>query len=180
MKFATKTGLIITLIFLPLLAFGEASPITHVQPKLANPGQKMELSVKFKSNKRFGFPMTLHLVRDGKLVRLRLPEGIPDVDDLPVYNFKILAPVQTMSYSFLIEEPDKPAIISKRFTYARDCQPATESVTVPKVPEYISGEKVEPIAEKVRLLELENLTIENSINELKEIQQLLNEIKRHE
>lgn len=179
MKSLTLTGLLLTLILLPLLAFGEASPLIHVQPKLPNPGQKMELSVKFKSKKRFGFPITLHLVRDGKLIRLRLPEGIPDIDDFPVYTFKTLAPVQSMSYSFLIEEPDKPAIISKRFTYVRDCQPVTETVTIPKVPEYISGEKVEQIAEKARLLELENLTIENSINELKELQQLLTELKSH-
>jgi hypothetical protein len=140
----------------------------------------MELIVKLKSIRKFGFPMTLHLVRDGRLIRLRLPEGIPDVDDQPVYKFKVLAPQQNMSYSFFVEEPEKPIIQSRRFTYARDCQPFTETVTIPKVPEYISGEKVEPIAEKVRLLELENLTIENSITELKELEQLLNEFKRHE
>lgn len=180
MKSLTQTRLLLSLILLPFLVLGEASPLIHLQPKLPNPGQKMELSVKLKGNKRFGFPMTLHLVRDGKLVRLRLPEGIPDIDDVPVYTFTTLAPIQSMSYTFIVDVPDKPAIQSRRFTYYRDCQPSTEPVTVPKVPEYISGEKVEPIAEKVRLLELENLTIENSIKELKDLQQLLTELKRHE
>jgi hypothetical protein len=180
MRSVTHVGYLLTLILLPFLAFGEVSPLIHKQPELANTGQRMELTVKLKSTKKFGFPMTLHVVRDGRLVRLRLPEGIPDIDDLPVYKFKILAPEQNMSYSFLVEEPDKPIIQSKRFTYTRDCVPSTEAVIIPKVPDYISGEKVEPIAEKVRLLELENLTIENSITELKELEQLLTELKRHE
>lgn len=180
MKLITRAGHLLTLITLPFLAFADVSPLTHVQPKLPNAGQRIELTVKFKSTKKFGFPMTLHLVRDGRLIRLRLPEGIPDIDDLPVYKFNVLAPEQNMSYSFFVEEPDKPAIQSKRFTYARDCLPFTEAVTIPKLPEYITGEKVEPIAEKVRLLELENLTIESNIAELKELEQLLTELKRHE
>jgi hypothetical protein len=48
------------------------------------------------------------------------------------------------------------------------------------VPDYPSGEKIEPIAEMVRSLELENLAIENSILELKEIEQVLTELRGHE
>lgn len=180
-RIATLLGYLLTLILMPCLAFAEdAALFSHIQPKLPSPGHMMELHVKLQSKKKFGLPLTLHLVRDGKLIRLRLPEGLPDIDDLPVYVFKVLAPVQTMSYTFYAEDPDKPTLQSKRFIYSRDCVSMTETVTIPKVPDYPSGEKIGPIAEMVRSLEFENLAIENSILELKEIEQLLTELRGHE
>jgi hypothetical protein len=164
---------------IPFIAGAQDNRFEHIKPELAPVGQIMELNLKLKVDKKFGFPVILHLVRDGQLIRLRLPEGLPGMDDFPTYSFKVVAPEKSMSYTFYVKEDDKFSA-SSRFTYSRPCLPQTEPVTIPKVPEFIKDQDVAPIAAKVRLLELENTAIENNINLLSELAQLLTDLKGHE
>jgi hypothetical protein len=156
----------------------DSSKIIHTPPKLTDLGQTISLVSTISNTTRYRYPMTLQLVRDGKLIRMRLPEGVPDIQDVPNYSFSTLAPLKTLYYTFYLEGPKKQIIQSQRFTLNRDCEPNTQPVLIPKVPNYLKSEEVAPMAEKVRLLEFENQALEQSIALLKDLEILLEGFKK--
>ncbi len=59
--------------------------------------------------------------RDGRFMDVVFPSGALNAADRPTYQVEIPAPAATMSYQFIVHQPDGRLVSSRRFIIERPC-----------------------------------------------------------
>lgn len=81
----------------------------------------MPIAVELANTKATDLKIRLVGARDGRFIDIALPAGALNEEDRPLYKVEVPAPAATMSYQFIVHQPDGQLSTTKRFTIQRPC-----------------------------------------------------------
>ena len=94
------------------------TPDTRTLPLTSN---WMPIAVELTNTKATDLKIRLVGARDGRFIDIALPNGALNEEDRPLYTVEVPAPAATMSYQFIVHQPDGQLSTTNRFTIQRPC-----------------------------------------------------------
>jgi len=96
----------------------------HRVPDIKNlpaPATMMPIAVEVRNTKKTDLKIRLVASRDGKMIDLAMPQGVLNVQDVPVYQVELPAPLAYMTYQFVAQTEDGTLVTTRRFILRRNC-----------------------------------------------------------
>ncbi len=81
----------------------------------------MPIAIELTNTKATDLKVRMVGARDGRFVDIVFPHGILNEEDRPLYQIEVPAPAATMSYQFIVHQPDGQLTTSNRFVVQRSC-----------------------------------------------------------
>jgi hypothetical protein len=81
----------------------------------------MPIAIELTNTKATDLKVRMVGARDGRFVDIVFPNGILNEEDRPLYQIEVPAPAATMSYQFIVHQPDGQLTTSNRFVVQRPC-----------------------------------------------------------
>lgn len=81
----------------------------------------MPIAIELTNTKATDLKVRMVGARDGRFVDIVFPQGILNEEDRPLYQIEVPAPAATMSYQFIVHQPDGELTTSNRFVVQRSC-----------------------------------------------------------
>jgi hypothetical protein len=156
-------------------SFDEISLVHNPPKELPAVGDSIEMTLQLKNTQTFDYQLLGTFVIDGKISEMLNPFATLDNYERPTYNFKIISPVKSLSYSFKLYGPNGQRIESEIYTIARECianlNPDVSIDNIDKI-------GIEELSDKADNLERQREAYSESIKLLIEIDELLQDMTK--
>ena len=157
----------------PLNALAQSESLIHYPPQaqeIPAPGDAMTLIVGLSGSMDTERTLVGYFTKDGKITKVPSYKAYLDINDKPVYELMVNAPVQDMSYRFVVYNPDGSITESEKYSLSRVC--------VPRVDKYPDLKTIANASERFKLVTAQSKDVETEIKRYERVMGLLDEIDK--
>lgn len=146
--------------------------------KLPPPGYPLTVRAQLVGTTDVTRPMRALVTVDSRVLVVLPTKAALNEYDFPEYVFQIHAPLNDLSYQFVLYATDEPAVFSDRLYVARSCTPNVEPVSTTIDPKLEGDALLQVLIERSDALDREATLLDEAGRILTDIKTLLEELER--